>query len=119
MKSSSAKQKARRLQNAVAAAIRRRFGLAASDVQPAPMGAPGADVRLSADAAARFPFSVECKNVERLNVWDALEQAERNAEGLTPILIFRRNRSKTYCVIEFEQFLEALDESQQLESTDH
>ena len=23
----------------------------------------------------KFPYSVECKNVERLNVWDAYDQA--------------------------------------------
>ncbi|MCB0194138.1 MAG: hypothetical protein KDJ65_19460 [Anaerolineae bacterium] len=110
MKPSSAKAKARRLQNAVAALIRRRFGLAARDVRPASMGAHGADVQLSADAAARFPFAVECKNTERLNVWEALAQAEANADGLTPLLVFKRNRSKTYVTLEFEQFLELLEQ---------
>jgi hypothetical protein len=108
MRTSSAKAKGRRLQSAVAAAIRERFGLHPDDVRPAVMGESGEDVKLSPAARARFPFSVECKNTERLNVWDALQQAEKNAKDHTPLLIFSRNRAKTYVVIQLERFLALL-----------
>lgn len=106
MKPSSSKAKGRRLQKAVAKAIRRTFNLAKEDCRPAIMGERGSDIKLSRAAAARFPYAVECKNQERLNIWQALEQAESNAGALTPLLVFRRNRTTTYCVVEFQHFLE-------------
>ena len=75
------------------------------------MGAGGVDVKLSEKAAKEFPFSVECKNVERLQIWNALEQAEANKEDLDAMVVFKRNRSKVYCVIEFDKLLELLKDS--------
>lgn len=109
MTPSGAKQKGRRLQNRVAALLRAKFGLAASDCRPAVMGENGADIHLSEAARARFPFAVECKNSERLNVWQALEQAQRNAgDGQRPILVFSRNRAKDYVVLALDDFLDLL-----------
>ena len=53
-------------------------------------------------------FSFECKNQEKLSIWDSLKQAEENSGGHTPLLVFKRNRSKTYAVIDFEKFLELI-----------
>lgn len=109
MKPSSAKAKGRRLQNAVAEIVAERFGLDPADVKPAIMGESGVDVHLSAAAREAFPFAVECKNVERLNIWKALEQAEENAErGVTPLVIFKRNRSLIYCALAFEDLFKLL-----------
>ena len=70
------------------------------------MGECGEDIKLSPAARAVFPYSVECKNTEKLNVWSALAQCEANAkDGATPLLIFSRNRSKTYVAIELDAFL--------------
>lgn len=50
---------------------------------------------------------IEAKNVEALNIWKALEQSERDAgDGETPIVIFRRNRSKDYVALQFDHFME-------------
>ena len=107
MRTSSAKAKGRRLQQAVAAAIRERFNLAPDDVRPAIMGESGEDIKLSTAAREKFPFAVECKNQERLNVWDALAQAEANAaNGTTPLLVFKRNRTQTYVALSFDDFME-------------
>jgi len=57
-----------------------------------------------------FPFSVECKNQEKLNIWSSLEQAEINSGKHAPLVIFKRNRSKTYAVLEFDKLLELLNE---------
>ncbi len=70
------------------------------------MGESGRDINLSPKAEETIPWDIECKNTEKLNIWGALEQAKTNAkENRIPLLVFRRNRSKTYCVLEFEQLL--------------
>ena len=94
MKSRSAKNKGKRLQNNV------------RDL----MGDSGEDILLSPAARKLFPFSVECKNQEKLNIWSSLEQTETNAGKHTPLLIFKRNRSKTYAVLQLDDLMEMLDE---------
>lgn len=83
------------------------MNLPPEDVKPAVMGESGADIKLSASAKEVFPFSLECKNQERLNIWQALEQAEGNSGfNLYPAVIFKRNHSEIYIAMEFEDFLE-------------
>ena len=72
------------------------------------MGESGEDIKLSPAAQRLIPFSFECKNQERLNIWSSLEQAEDNCNGRTPVLVFKRNRSKTYITIEFDNFLKMI-----------
>ena len=71
------------------------------------MGDSGEDILLS-QLRKLFPFSVECKNQEKLNIWSSLEQVETNSGKHTPLLIFKRNRTKTYVVLEFDKLLELL-----------
>jgi hypothetical protein len=59
-----------------------------------------------------FPFSVECKNQERLNIWDSLEQAESNANQHIPLLVFKRNRSKTYISMEINDLIKILNDKE-------
>ena len=111
MKSRSAKNKGKRLQNKVRDLILEKFNtLEDDDVRSTTMGDSGEDVLLSPAARKLFPFSVECKNQEKLNIWSSLEQAENNSGSHAPLLIFKRNRTKTYAVLEFERLLELLDE---------
>ena len=53
---------------------------------------------LSPAARHCFPYSVECKNVERLNVWDAYQQACDNAGGHEPLLIIKKNHKEPLAV---------------------
>lgn len=109
MKPSSAKAKGRRLQQEVARDIVEAFDeLQDDDVRSAIMGESGEDIKLSPLAQRLFPFSTETKNQERLNIWDALAQAEKNARGRTPLLVFRRNRSQLYVVLRWRTFLDLL-----------
>ena len=111
MKSRSAKNKGKRLQNKVRDLILEKFNqLEPDDVRSTTMGDSGEDVLLSPAARRLFPFSVECKNQEKLNIWSSLEQAENNSGTHTPLLIFKRNRTKTYAVLQFDKLLELLDE---------
>jgi len=111
MKTRSAKNKGKRLQNNVRDLILEKFTqLEPDDVRSTTMGDSGEDVLLSPAARKLFPFATECKNQEKLNIWSSLEQAETNAGKHIPLLIFKRNRSKTYAVLEFGKLLELLDE---------
>ena len=109
MKTSSAKAKGRNLQKWVRDIILEKFsGLEPDDVRSTSMGAGGEDVQLSPAARKHFPFSVECKNVEKLNVWGAYEQAEANSGDHEPILIMKKNRKKPLIVIDAEAFFKLL-----------
>ena len=111
MKPRSAKNKGKRLQNKVRDLILEKFNqLEPDDVRSVTMGDSGEDILLSPAARKLFPFSTECKNQEKLNIWSSLEQAESNSGKHIPIVIFKRNRSKTYVALEFEKLLELLDE---------
>ena len=112
MKPRSAKNKGKRLQNTIRDLILEKFNskLEPDDVRSITMGDSGEDILLSPAARKLFPFSVECKNQEKLNIWGALEQAEENSGDHSPLVIFKRNRSKTYAVLEFDRLLELLNE---------
>ena len=112
MKPRSAKNKGKRLQNQVRDLILEKFHqLEEDDVRSTTMGDSGEDVLLSPAARKLFPFSVECKNQEKLNIWDSLNQAEENSGDYDPVLIFKRNRSKTYAVVNVEKFIELINEN--------
>jgi len=111
MKPRSAKNKGKRLQNKVRDLILEKFNqLEPDDVRSITMGDSGEDILLSPAARKLFPFSVECKNQESLNIWSAIEQAENNSGNHIPLVIFKRNRTKTYAVLEFDKLLKLLDE---------
>ena len=115
MKTRSAKHKGRRLQKTVRAAILAQFsGLDDQDVKVAFRSEPGCDIQLSPLARSVFPYSVECKNVERLNVWSALSQAQTNAkEGTTALLVFGRNRTEPYVALPLAEFMRLLGSAAQ------
>jgi hypothetical protein len=112
VKPRSAKNKGKRLQNTVRDLILEKFNskLEPDDVRSITMGDSGEDILLSPAARRLFPFSVECKNQEKLNIWSSLEQAEGNSGNHPPLVIFKRNRSKTYAVLEFDELLKLLNE---------
>ena len=106
LKTQSCKGKGRRLQQAVARDIIAAFDhLQEDDVRSTSMGA-GEDVQLSPAARAAMPYSIECKNTERLNLWGALERCKGNAPaGATPLVVFGATdpirtpwcRGRTWC----------------------
>ena len=109
MKPSSRKGKGRRLQNFLKEKLYDYFPtLRQGDVKTAVMGESGEDIILSPAARDLIPFSFECKNQERLNIWESLSQAEENAENYIAAVVFKRNRTKTYITIELEEFLKII-----------
>ena len=109
MKTRSAKSKGRRLQNQIKELLLESFKeLEPDDVRSAIMGETGEDIKLSPAARRQIPYSFECKKQEKINIWESLNQAEENSGDYPPVLIFKRNRSKTYAVLELEDFIDLI-----------
>jgi hypothetical protein len=106
MKPQSAKAKGRRLQQWFRDLLLRVADgiLEEDDVRSTSMGASGDDLLLSPHAQRIFPIATECKNQESLSIWKSLEQACAHARerGLTPVLVFKRNRSDTWAALPAE-----------------
>jgi len=107
LKTQSGKAKGRRLQQWVMNQILDRFtGLSDDDVTSRSMGCGGEDVLLSPKARAKFPFSIEAKNTERLNLYKAYSQCIDNSKELhEPLLIIKKNHHKPLAVVDAEYFI--------------
>ena len=113
MRPQSCKAKGRKLQQYVRDLILESFSdLEPDDVRSTSMGAGGEDIQLSPAARRHFPYSVECKSVEKLNVWGAYEQAEANSGDHEPLLIMKKNRKKPLVVVDLDTFMELIKENQ-------
>lgn len=54
-------------------------------------------------------YHLECKFSEHFAVWSAMAQSERDAgDNEIPIVVFKRNYSKVYAVLEFEELIEII-----------
>jgi len=114
----SRKQKGARLAKRIAEIIRTTFNLSESDVFNTPGGVPGEDIKLSEKAREMFNYSCELKNVEKINIWSALKQAESDNRKHPPLLIFSRNHSEDYCALKFSDFIKLLKELNDLKNKD-
>ena len=110
----SAKAKGRKLQKWFRQRLIDTLKLHPDDVESRSMGAGGEDIMLSTKARNMFPYSVECKNQESLNVWKAFEQAEHNSGVYQPLLIIKRNRKEPLAVVEANHFMELIDNSKEI-----
>jgi len=113
MRSRSAKNKGARLQNEVRDLLLESFpSLEPDDIKCAIMGESGEDIKLSPAARRAIPYSIECKNQEKISIWAALKQAEENCKvGTVPLLVFRRNNAETYATIKMSDFLKLIKPS--------
>ena len=109
MRPQSAKQKGRRFQQWVRDQLKDRFDLHEDDIRSNPMGAHGEDVWMSPAARTQVPYSIECKNVEKLSIWSAIEQTRENCGGHTPAVAFTKNREDEWMAIPMSDFLTLLD----------
>ena len=108
MRVSSAKSKGRRLQQWVCDKLLSiGINLEKDDIRSTSMGAGGEDVLFSPAARRQFPFSIECKNVEKLSIWAAIYQARANCrDEHTPVVIFKRNHEEPQIAMPMDKFLE-------------
>ena len=106
MKTSSAKAKGRRLQQKVASLLVESFDeLQPDDIRSTGMGQSGEDIQLSPLARTKIPFSFECKNQERLNLWEAYSQAESNCGDHQPIVFLKKNNHKPLVLVDADYFV--------------
>ena len=105
MKPQSAKGKGRRFQQWVRDMLIEHRDVPPEDIESRSMGAGGEDLIMARDARQKFPFSIECKNVEKFNVYEAYAQACANAKGHEPILFMKKNHKKPLVVVDAEWFI--------------
>lgn len=111
IKAQSAKAKGRRLQQAVRDAILESFkSLESDDVRSTSMGAGGEDVLLSPAARKLFPYTIECKNLAKIAVYNYYVQATGHND-YEPLVVIKQNRSKPLAVVDFEHFMDLVRRS--------
>ena len=94
MKTQSAKAKGRRLQQWFRDLLIEKLNIHPEDIESRSMGAGGEDLIMARAAREKFPYSVECKNQEKINLWESYNQAQQNSKNHEPVVILKRNNSK-------------------------
>ncbi len=106
----SRKNKGRSLQIYVAKAISHYTGIPYGKdelISSRIMGCSGNDVVLIGEAKKKFPWSVECKNVESINIWNVKDQAESNLEDFDNwLIVMKKNGQKPLAILDFDVFME-------------
>ena len=108
MKTQSRKAKGRRLQNQFMQLLIEKLDIDPEDIESRSMGAGGEDLIMSRAARNKFPYSVECKNQESLNIWKAWEQANGNKGIYEPLVVIKKNGVSPLIVVDAENFLEMI-----------
>ena len=108
MKARSAKNKGKRLQNILRDKLIELYPKLSNDISSQIMGMTGEDIVLTPHAKKVLPYSFECKNVEKLNIWKSFKQCESNAGESTPVLVIKRNREKPKVVMDLDQWLKII-----------
>lgn len=89
-----------------------RFGLEPDDIKSAQMGASGVDIVFSPAARKLFPWVVEVKVVEALNVMSEFrDHSEQYSHlpHLTPLLFHMKNRCPMLVTMRMQDFLDLYD----------
>ena len=105
MKTSSAKAKGRRLQQKFMQLLIEKLQIDPEDIESRSMGAGGEDLIMARAAREKFPYSIECKNQESINVWKSYEQAQENSGDYEPIVVLKRNKSKPLVLVDADYFV--------------
>ena len=105
MKTQSAKAKGRRLQQWFRDLLIEKLDIHPEDIESRSMGAGGEDLIMARAARQRFPYSIECKNQESINVWKSDEQAQENSKDYEPVVVLKRNNTKPLVLVDAEYFV--------------
>ena len=105
MKTQSAKAKGRRFQQWVRDQLIEQLGVHPEDVESRSMGAGGEDLIMARAAREKFPYSIECKNQESVNIWKSYEQAAENSGNYEPIVVIKRNNTKPLVLVDADYFV--------------
>ena len=110
MKTQSRKAKGRRLQQQFRDLLIEKLDIDPEDIESRSMGAGGEDLIMAKAARNKFPYSIECKNQERMNIWSAWEQANGNKGMYEPLVVIKKNGVRPLVVLDGEYFLEMIKE---------
>ncbi len=105
MKTQSAKAKGRRLQQQFRELLIEELGIHPEDIESRSMGAGGEDLIMARAAREKFPYSIECKNQEKLNLWESYKQATENSKDYEPIVVIKKNNHKKLVIVDAEYFV--------------
>ena len=105
MKTQSAKAKGRRLQQWFRDLLIEKLDIHPEDIESSSMGAGGDDLIMARAAREKFPYSIECKNQESVNLWKSYEQAQENSKDYEPVVILKRNNTKPLVLVDAEYFV--------------
>ena len=106
MKTQSAKAKGRRLQQWFRDLLVSKLGIHNEDIESRSMGAGGEDLIMARSARQKFPYSIECKNQEKINIWESYKQASENSKDYEPVVVLKRNKHKPLVLVDAEYFVE-------------
>ena len=109
MKTQSAKAKGRKLQQWMRNLLIEKLEVHPEDIESRSMGAGGEDLIMARAAREKFPMSIECKNQEKVNVWESYKQAEDNSGNYEPVVVIKRNKVKPLVVVDAEYFVSLFD----------
>ena len=112
MKTQSAKAKGRRFQQWVRDKLIESLGIHPEDIESRSMGASGEDLIMARSAREKFPYSVECKNQEKVNVWESYKQSVENSKDYEPIVVIKKNNHKPLVIVDADYFVRLHDEKQ-------
>ncbi len=92
MKTRVAKTKGKTFQNEVRSYLIDQFNICEEDIISNPMGNQGEDIILSKRGREIFPFSIECKRIEKASIYGIIDQVVANSKNHYPLIIIRKNR---------------------------
>ena len=105
MKTQSAKAKGRRFQQWVRDKLIEVLDIHPEDIESRSMGAGGEDLIMARAAREIFPYSIECKNQEKINLWESYKQATENSGKYEPVGFIKRNNHKPLVVVDADYFI--------------
>ena len=105
MKTQSAKAKGRRFQQWVRDKLIEVLDIHPEDIERRSMGAGGEDLIMARAAREIFPYSIECKNQEKINLWESYKQATENSGKYEPVVFIKRNNHKPLVVVDADYFI--------------
>jgi len=118
MKTSSAKAKGRRLTQRLRDKLLAAFPvLCELDLVVTPSSCFGEDIQMSKLASDILNIAIECKNQEKLNIWQTIEQVERHSakSGKKPFITFSRNRmAHDYSIMRCDDVINLMSENYNL-----